>query len=81
MSPWAFFKGQFQYQCRIGALARPGSNPAYWSRSLVVTVNHIVLGEGAILINGVKWCFDGNKILVKVEYIDCPLDPMKTGQD
>ena len=24
---WPFFKGQFQLQCRIGAMAQPGSNP------------------------------------------------------
>ena len=29
LSPWPFFffKGQFQLQCRIGAMAWPGSNP------------------------------------------------------
>ena len=26
--PWPFFKGQFQLQCGIGAMAWPGSNPA-----------------------------------------------------
>ena len=28
MSPWPFFKEQFQLQCGIGAMARPGSKPA-----------------------------------------------------
>ena len=29
LSPWPFFKGQFQLQCGIGAMVQPGSNPAY----------------------------------------------------
>ena len=31
-----FFKGQFQLQCGIGAMARPGSNPGF---SIKVTIN------------------------------------------
>ena len=30
-----FFKGQFQLQCGIGAMVRPGSNPAAGALNLV----------------------------------------------
>ena len=29
LSPWLFFKGQFQLQCGIGAMVQPGSNPVW----------------------------------------------------
>ena len=34
-----FFKGQFQLQCGIGAMAQPGSNPEQRSFSLSLTSN------------------------------------------
>ena len=37
LSLWLFFfKGRFQYQCRIGAMAWPGSNP------LIYEMNHTI---------------------------------------
>ena len=36
LSPWPFFKGQFQLQCGIGAMAQPGSNPDFWFGENVV---------------------------------------------
>ena len=29
LSPWPFFKGQFQLQCGIGPMVQPGSNPMW----------------------------------------------------